>query len=556
MPPQRLVIDADDRKRFCLQVRDGALTIGADPAHADLVLNALRVVRIHCEVEIDEGALTVASDPTTPGGPVRGREIHLGEEHHIGSAHVRLVMAPRGLGALGPAPSSRPDIPAAAEGDAARAAANLVKRLLVTDGADLGRAYSLAHNGVVTIGNSHRHASVVLHDLYVARVHCELLVDGDRVVVSHRQGRSPTRVNGREVSTQELHLGDVLRIGNSHLRYEMGVAPPPSSDPSDSAVIGVAPATPAGAADEADAGADTVAEGSPAAAPDPLLQLEGQVLGNYHFGPVLGRGLTSLVFQAKHRQTNQPTVVKVLSRDFPQNDAELQTFIRALRIVAPLRHPHLVTLLAAGKTGAHCWIAREYVVGESLAAQIARLHTEGKLGWKRACRAAVHLGQVLDYLANHQIKPARITPANVLVDNETRAAKLADVLLDQALQGSKLEDVVREKRQLAELPYCAPEQTEPETPADERAGLYSLGALLYALLTGQPPYNGVSPSEIIARVQEGKLVKPSKILRETPAPFESVVLRLLARWPDDRFQSAADLLAVVEPIANMHEIKV
>src|SRR5262249_31729682 len=150
-------------------------------------------------------------------------------------------------------------------------------------------------------------------------------------------------------------------------------------------------------------------------------------LGHYQFGALLGRGQSGLVFRAHHRQTNQPVTVKVLSDDFPQSDAELQNFVRVLKVVAPLRHPHLVTLYAAGKTGPYCWIAREYIEGESLAAQIGRLLPEGKLGWKRACRVAVQLGKVLDYLHEHKVMHGNLTPANVLIQNDTKMVKLADV---------------------------------------------------------------------------------------------------------------------------------
>jgi len=248
--------------------------------------------------------------------------------------------------------------------------------------------------------------------------------------------------------------------------------------------------------------------------------------------------------------------VKVLSQEFPKTEAELQGFVRAMKVVAPLRHPHLVPVLAVGKTGPFCWIAREFIDGESLATLIPRLQAEGKLGWKRACRAAVQLGKVLDFLHQKGVNHTNLTPSNILIQSDAKTALLTDVMLDRALEGSELEDMIREKKLLAELPYYAPEQIDPEAPTDHRTSLYALGTVLYALLTGRPPYNGTSPETIIAEILEGRAVKPSKFLRETPPPFEAAVLKLLARQPEDRYQTAAELLAVVEPIANIHEIKV
>jgi serine/threonine-protein kinase len=271
---------------------------------------------------------------------------------------------------------------------------------------------------------------------------------------------------------------------------------------------------------------------------------------------LLGRGHAGLLFRAHHRQNNQAVTVKVLSPEFPKTDAEQACFARALKAVAPLRHPHLVSVLAAGKTGPFCWIAREYVEGESLATLIARLHAEGKLGWKRACRVAVHLGKVLDFLHQRGMTHGNLTPANVLVRTDTKTTLLADLMLDKALEGSELADLIREKKLLAELPYYAPEQLDVDAPLDHRTSLYALGTLLYALLTGHPPFTGTEPETIVGLILEGKLVRPSKFLRDTPPPFDAAVVKLLAHRPEDRYQTAAELLAVVEPIANFNEIKV
>jgi pSer/pThr/pTyr-binding forkhead associated (FHA) protein len=540
MATQRLLIN-DEQGPFYFAVHEGALTVGAGPDYSDLVLSPLRVVRIRCEVEVEEGPVVVDNDPTTEDAPPRGHELQPGDALRVGPVHLRLVAS----GALAGA--------AAATNGAAPAAVG--KRLLVVEGADEGKVFPLGDVGPIAIGNSHKHAQIVLHDLYVARVHCELHVESGHYLVKHMQGRNGTLINGKEVLEQELHLGDVLRVGNSQLRYEIG---------------SIEPAVPHEPADESETHSVAAAGGrgdaarTPAPAPSPsdsgftsaLMQLESHVLGQYQFGELLGRGQSGLVFRAQHRQTNQTVALKVLSPEFPQTDAELQHFVRALRAVAPLRHAHLVTLYTAGKTGRYCWIARELVEGESLVSLIRRLQEESKLGWKRACRVAVHLAKVLDYLHTHQAAPVRITPSNILLERDTKTTKLADVMLDHALRGSRLEKIIHEKKQLIELPFTAPELLEPGATADHRAGLYALGAVLYTLLTGLPPYSGVSSAEILARMRDGKLVRPSKTVLDTPPPFEGVVLRLLARRPEDRFQSAAEVLGVVEPIANIHEIRI
>lgn len=549
MPRQRLVIDSDDSGRFFLAVKDGALTVGAEAGTAEIVLADLRVLRIHCEVDVDAGSFHA------------GNELAAGKPLHIGHAHVRLVAPTDASDAAGdgdipevedlvvPEDDASPPPAAASAGPAA---SSLVKRLIVIDGADHGRWYLLPDSGIVTLGNSQKHADIVLHDLYVARVHCELKIHGERIVVTHRESARGTLINGTRITEQELQLNDILRIGNTHLRLELAVAGAPAKAGSGDNLPARAPAPTAPAA-ASGSGEHATPPSSPV---DPLADLEGQVLGHYQFGALLGRGHSGLVFRAHHRQSNQAVTVKVLSPEFPKTEPELQGFVKAMKVVAPLRHPHLVSVLNVGKTGPLCWIAREFVEGESLATLIPRLHAEGKLGWKRACRAAVQLGKVLDFLDQRGVTHNNLTPSNVLIQSESKATLLADLMLDKALEGSELADLIREKKLLAELPYYAPEQLDPEAPTDHRTTLYALGTVLYALLTGRPPYIGTSPETIIAEILEGRAVKPSKFLRETPPPFDAAVLKLLAKDPNDRYQSAADLLAVVEPIANIHEIKV
>jgi hypothetical protein len=569
MAKRVLVIDGDDNAHFLLSVQAGTLTIGTDATHPTATLRDLRVAHIHCEVEIEEDQVLVTGREAGSGAAAESQALRVGDALDIGAAHVRFALTPdqppsvhpggggeHCPGSAAPFPQETPAVQAVA----APPAVGRSRRLLVVDGADQGRSFPVAEAGRTTIGKSAKQVDIVLHDFYVSRVHCELQAEGDRVFVTHVEGPGGTLINGKKITRQELRLGDILRVGNSHLRFEIGVGEPRSaSDTVDEmgtfaveAVGKKGGATPAAA--PAVAGRAEVAMSFYSV--EPLLKLEGQALGHYQFGALLGRGQTGLVFRAHHRQNNQPVAVKVLSADFPQNDTELQGFIRALKVVAPLRHPHLVTLFAAGKTGPYCWIAREYVEGDSLAALIGRVQAEGKGGWKRACRVAVQLGKALDYLHQQQVICGNLTPANVLIQGDTKTTKVADLMLDQALRGSRLLSMLQPRQRLGVLPYRAPEQLDGDTAVDHRTTLYALGAMLHALLTGQPPFGGDSVEEMVALIRQGSLVRPSKFLRDLPAPFEAAVLKLMARRPEDRIQTAADLLAVVEPIANMHEIPV
>ncbi|MFO0842702.1 MAG: serine/threonine-protein kinase, partial [Gemmataceae bacterium] len=222
-------------------------------------------------------------------------------------------------------------------------------RLYVFDGADQRKAFPLPRKGRVRIGRE-GHADIALHDIYVNRVHCEVESDGEQVVVRSAP-ESPTGflINGVKQTEHTLMPTDVLRLGNSHLRLE--------------------PFTPTPGEDEDEPVEATVAEPRklPQLPLEQLDQLRGETISHYKVGEVLGRGHYGVVFQARHVTSGAEVALKVLSPVFPQNPAEMKVFAAALKSLLLVKHPNLVTLYNAGKTGPYCWLALEYVEGDSLA---------------------------------------------------------------------------------------------------------------------------------------------------------------------------------------------
>lgn len=603
MSKRLLVIDREDQEHFFLSVEKGVMTLGGTSNDTEAVLRGLHISRIHCEVEVDED-LVVVCDPETESGEQAGdaplrRELHPGETLHVGHSHLNLedVAALPASGSEA-APESTvlsgftdevlveddqqlaEESATASDSSSTAPDQRLVKQLVVIEGADRGRVYILPEYGTITIGKSKKNSEIVLHDLFVARSHCQLEIDDDSVLVTHLSGDNGTLINGQKITQQLLQIGDVLRVGNEHLRLELVPSEDSSSDESeeDEEAVEVLPddeevecevevvEEEVDVVEEAEPETVEAAEAvstdtkDPYSLPHPpvdkLLKLEGQALGHYQIGPLLGRGQTSLVFRALDTKNQQLVSLKVISPDFPANEAELQRLVRALKMLSPLQHPHLPTLFGAGKTGSYCWISREYVEGESLTRLVQRLVAGGRLDWTRACRVAVHLGKALDFLHSKGVTHGNITPRNILIRKSDRTTKLADLMLNRGLEGSRLQKAILGKKMIAELPHIAPEQTDPHAPGTLLGDIYALGTVLYFLLTGQLPFNGDSPREIVARIREGKVEKPSKLQRGIPQPFETSVLMMMARRPEDRFATAAQMLEAVQPIAEEHEIEV
>ena len=559
MATKTLIIDGTDREHFFLTVDRGTLRIGDTVAHPEGVVRDMRIVRIHCEVEVEDDREHV---PIDEPGVLAPSSLHPGASVKLGHAQLSMLPsgtanppAPTALAAPAPAAVAEPagsllelDLslsnPEPEGAPRAEAPAVVPRRFKVIDGADQGRTYKLPEEGIVTLGKP-GHANIGLHDLYVSKVHALVHLDGYRILVSHAEGQNGTLIDGVRISVQQkLRPGSVLRVGNSHLKLEFG----PFTDEPEK------PVEPAAKKD--DTGPRRVVAQA-VATTDPLLDLEGETLGHYTLTKLLGRGFVGAVFQATNTKNGQEVALKVLAPEFPASTAELERFAHELKGVQGIRHANLPVMLGAGKSGSYCWLAREFVEGDSAAGYVARIAGGEKPSWTRAARVTVHLARALHALKEHKLVHGNITPRNVLLRKEDHATKLVDFQLTQALDGSQLRQSIRENKANAEMPYYAPEQAAPDGFVDGATDLYAVGSVAYALITGHPPVSGgTKPDMVRARVQHGKIEKPSTVYKKVPAEFEAVVMKLLARKQEDRYHSASSLLKALEPIVEAHDVKV
>jgi len=574
MSKRMLVIERDDQGQFLLAVNGGTLTIGASTAEAEIVLRDLHVSRLHCEVEVDED-MVVANTPELGGAT---QHLRPGSTLHSGLTHLHFLLgasaAPANaipveeLPGLAPDDSMAQPEPIAEEQEDTRSDARRRFRFLVVDGADKGRHFALPEAGIVTVGRSHKHADIILNDLYVSRVHCDLQIEPDHLVVGHVDGQSGTLVNGQQIVKKELYIGETLRVGNSHLVLESFENSGPVVDTDESAGVEANGDDPGfQVLDQEDDSAavktvDEVGEASsesfvlPHSPVDELLALEDKAFGHFKIEALLGRGQSGMVFRAQDLKSAQTVSLKVLPADFPASEAELTRFINAVKTASKLHHAALVTVIAAGKSGQFCWLSREFVKGENLTRRIRRIQEGAKPDWKDDVRLALHLASLLQFLHSHHVTHGNITPRNVLIRANDHMAKLSDLAFNHALEGSKLRKTILPGKLLSELPFTAPEQCDPRSPISPLGDIYALGAVLYAALTGKPPFSGENIKAIHTQIQTAKVVPPSKLHKGIPALLDTTVLTMMARRPEERFQSAADVLGALQSFAQRHEIEV
>ncbi|MCI0378185.1 MAG: protein kinase [Gemmataceae bacterium] len=431
----------------------------------------------------------------------------------------------------------------------------------ITGGADEGRVYALNTTGVTTIGSSRRHADIPLNDIYVARVHCEVEVSEERVLLTAHETPNGTLVNSQKARQQEIRNGDVLRLGNSEMCLEkvevMETAEEVVEDvpevevdvlaeddaPADTAVTDVEEAIEL--ADEAVE--ETVEEALPAShRPE---ELTGQSYAHFQVEAVVARGQCGVVFRARNKKTNDAVALKVFAADFPKTEAEMQRFVQTWKSVLPLRHPNLVSLTSAGRTEPFCWLAYEFVEHVPIADIIERSRKSAQIDWRRGFRVAEHVGKALAFAHEHDWTHRNITARHILWRSSDKVVKLADLGLAAALHGSDLRKITMRDKVNAELVYLTPQQTETGRFTNGACDIYSLGVVVYALLTGRFPFGGDTQAEIVRHIRETQPVRPTKLQPAIPQRLESTVLRMLAKNKEERYATPKELLTDLQAVA-------
>jgi serine/threonine protein kinase len=407
--------------------------------------------------------------------------------------------------------------------------------LYVIAGPDKDQSFTLNVGTNLMLGRSAQ-AHYQLSDPHASRNHCQIVLEGDDVFVVCNSASGGTFVNGQKVQKQRLKIGDVIQVGDSKLRLQVGDLP-----------IDVALAQAAGAKQGSK---------SPAAKVDKLAGLVGSNLAHFEINMVIGTGRSCMVFHAADKDDNRPVALKVLHPEFTSDDEEVQRFVRAMKTMLPLRHPNLVSLYAAGKTSSYCWVSMEYIAGENMQQVIDRIGVAGMLDWKNAFKTAVHVARALEYAHGQSILHRNVTPTNILLEATSKTSKLGDLTLAKAMEGIMAKQITRPGEIIGDVAYMSPERTRGTTDLDARSDLYGLGATLYALLTGRPPFTGATVVEKITRIRQMEPEKPTKFQMSIPSAFEGIVMRLLAKRPEDRFQDASELLKDLTRVAKFTGVQV
>lgn len=272
----------------------------------------------------------------------------------------------------------------------------------------------------------------------------------------------------------------------------------------------------------------------------PAGSLVSQVLrGTYRILELLDEGGMGRLYRAEHIRLNRPIAVKVLANHLATDAGALTRFQREAAIVSQLHHPHIVHILDFDTTESGApYIVMELLQGESLA---KRLDRDRRLPIAVVCEIVAQIASALNLAHQQGIVHRDLKPDNVFllrVDTAQVFVKLLDFGISKSTSAAS--KVTREFDVLGTPDYMAPEQAVNTTRADHRADQFSLGAMTYEMLTGRMPFVAESLPELLRKVAHEKPPPTSEFVPGIGASVDQVIMRAMAKDPDDRFATVQD----------------
>ena len=267
--------------------------------------------------------------------------------------------------------------------------------------------------------------------------------------------------------------------------------------------------------------------------------LSGMVLGSYQIERRIGRGGMGLVYLAEDIHLKRAVALKFLPSSLQLNSEARQRFVIEARAAASLQHPNICTVYNIVDTEEHVFIAMAYVDGESLKERIQ----SGPLDVSEALRLSVQICEGLRAAHDAGIVHRDIKPANLMVNTRGRL-----IIMDFGLaKVAGMDELSKSGTTRGTVAYMSPEQVRGEK-VDRRSDLWSLGIVLYEMLTGTRPFSGKADHEVIYNIMQGEPVRLSALRPDIPSDLEDVLNTLLDKNRDKRFQSAQEIAHVLRAL--------
>ncbi|MEQ1438935.1 serine/threonine-protein kinase [Fontimonas sp. SYSU GA230001] len=259
-------------------------------------------------------------------------------------------------------------------------------------------------------------------------------------------------------------------------------------------------------------------------------------LGRYRIVAEIGRGAMGVVYRAEDPLLDRTVAIKtiLLTGDTAERQSYEVRFLQEARAAGRLSHPAIITIYDVGREGELAYMAMELLRGVDLRERLQ----QGGLSLREAVALAAEIADGLAFAHEHGVIHRDIKPANIMIVRSGHAK-----IMDFGLARLPLSDVKTQTGVLLGTPkYMSPEQVAGR-PVDHRSDLFALGAVLYEMIVGRPPFSGADTAQLIHRIATAPHAAPSRIVSSVPPLLDLIVARALEKDPSVRYQSAREMAA-------------
>lgn len=264
------------------------------------------------------------------------------------------------------------------------------------------------------------------------------------------------------------------------------------------------------------------------------------LVGRYELLEKIGEGGMAVVYKAKDRLLNRFVAVKILRPECTKDAQFVDSFRAESQAAAGLQHPNIISVYDVGREGNIHFIVMELVDGESLSDIIQK---RAPMDYREVIRITKQIASALSVAHKHDIIHRDIKPHNIMMTSDG-TAKLGDFGIAKAISDSTMEET---SKIIGSVHYISPEQARGAY-VDERSDLYSLGIVMYEMLTGRVPFDGESPVQVALMHINNDIVPPSQFVSGIPPALEKIVLKATNKFQTNRYASADELLSDLDGI--------
>lgn len=272
-------------------------------------------------------------------------------------------------------------------------------------------------------------------------------------------------------------------------------------------------------------------------------QRQGQQIPGYKILGELGKGAMATVFKARQLSLDRLVAIKVLPRKFMTNPQFVERFYAEGRAAAALNHPNIVQAYDVGQAGDYHYFVMEYVEGRTVYDDIVR---HKRYREDEAIDVIMQTAEALHHAHLKGLVHRDVKPKNIMI-NKDSVAKLADMGLARAMSDKEAAEAEQGKA-FGTPYYISPEQIRGEINIGPPSDIYSLGATLYHMVTGNVPFDGKNPSAVMHKHLKAELVPPDHVNPKLSSGISEVIEMMMAKSARDRYQTCADLLVDLKAV--------